>query len=73
MGFDFLLQGIFPTQGSSPSLLHRQADFFFFTTEPLGKPLTGIIVYNLGDRISSPNCRSKAIGGKSIGLSMSVF
>ena len=26
MGFHFLLQGIFPTQGSKSALLHRQAD-----------------------------------------------
>ena len=29
VGCHFLLQGIFPTQGSNPSLLHCQADFFF--------------------------------------------
>ena len=32
-GLPFLLQGIFPTQGSNPHLLHLlnwQADFFFF-------------------------------------------
>ena len=35
----FLLQRIFQTRGSNPSLLHRQADvfFFFFTTELFGK------------------------------------
>ena len=59
MGFHFLLQEIFPTQGSNQSLLHWQADIFF-TTEPLGKPLTDIIGYNLGGRISSPNCRLNA-------------
>ena len=41
-GCHFLLQGIFPTQGSNLSLLcflHRQVDFFFFlTTVPPGKP-----------------------------------
>ena len=31
-----LLQGIFPTQGSNPRLLHWQGGFF--TTEPPGKP-----------------------------------
>ena len=31
----FLLQGVFPTQGSNPCLLHWQADSF--TTEPPGK------------------------------------
>ena len=35
MGGHFLLQGIFPTQGSNPHLLHWQADSF--TTEPPGK------------------------------------
>ena len=41
VGCHFLLQGIFPTQGSNLSLLLWQADFFFFffnffTTEPPG-------------------------------------
>ena len=37
----FLLQGIFPTQGSNPGLLHcRQIFFFFLPSEPLGKPAT---------------------------------
>jgi len=43
VGFHFLLQGIFPTQASNPSLLwflQRQIDFFFSTTEPSGKPAT---------------------------------
>ena len=43
VGFHFLLQGIFPTQASNPSLLwflQRQIDFFFSTTEPSGKPTT---------------------------------
>ena len=35
-GLDFLLQQIFPPQGSNLSLLHWQADFF--TTESWGKP-----------------------------------
>ena len=35
-GCHFLLQGIVPTQGSNPCLLHWQADSF--TTEPPGKP-----------------------------------
>ena len=42
MGCHFLLQGIFPTQGANPCLqclLHWQAGFFFFTTEPPGKPI----------------------------------
>ena len=42
VGCHSLLQGIFPTQGSNPGLLHWQADvyfFFLFTTEPPGKPL----------------------------------
>ena len=30
VGCQFLLQGIFPTQGSNLCLLHWQADFFFF-------------------------------------------
>ena len=36
MGSHSLLQGILPTQGSSPSLLHCAGGFF--TTEPPGKP-----------------------------------
>ena len=36
MGSHSLLQGVFPTQGSNPCLLHWQADSF--TTEPPGKP-----------------------------------
>ena len=36
MGYHFLLQGIFQTQGSNPCLLHLAGGFF--TTEPLGKP-----------------------------------
>ena len=35
-GCHFLLQGIFPTQGSNPPFLHWQADSS--TTEPPGKP-----------------------------------
>ena len=33
-GFHFLLQGIFPTQGSNPGLLQADA----LTSEPPGKP-----------------------------------
>ena len=35
-GCHFLLQGIFPTQGFNPRVLHWQADSF--TAEPSGKP-----------------------------------
>ena len=35
VGCHFLLQGVFPTQGSNPRLLHCR---WFFTTEPPGKP-----------------------------------
>ena len=38
MGCHALLQGIFPTQGSNPCLLHWQEDAI--TTEPPGKPWT---------------------------------
>ena len=48
MGCHFLLQGIFPTQGSNPHLLHWQADSF--TTEPPGKP--GGCIYTMA--ISKP-------------------
>ena len=37
VGYHALLQGIFPTQGLNPRLLHWQADSF--TTEPPGKLL----------------------------------
>ena len=40
-GLPFPLQGIFLAQGLNPHLLcllHWQVDFFFFTTEPSGKP-----------------------------------
>ena len=37
----FLLQGIFPTPGLNPHVLHLQADFFNF--EPPGKP-SGILL-----------------------------
>ena len=37
VGCQFLLQGIFLTQGSNPRLLHWQG---FFTTEPPGKSVT---------------------------------
>ena len=40
VGSHALLQGILPTQGSNLHLLHgRWIFFFFFTTEPPGKPL----------------------------------
>ena len=38
VGYHFLLQGIFPTQGSNLHLLHRQVDS---TTEPPGKACGG--------------------------------
>ena len=46
-GYHFLLQGIFPTQGSSPRLLSRThiADGFF-TTEPLGKRFGHLSINN---------------------------
>ena len=33
-----MAHGILPDQGLNPCLLNWQADFFFFTTEPPGKP-----------------------------------
>ena len=42
MGYHFLLQGIFPTQGSNPGLLHWQADSL--PSEPPGKPLKTQVV-----------------------------
>ena len=38
VGCCFLLQGIFPTQGSNPPLLSPALTGGFFTTEPPGKP-----------------------------------
>ena len=38
LGCHFLLQGIFPTQGSNPNLLHQQADSL--PLSHLGSPLT---------------------------------
>ena len=45
VGCHFLLQRIFPTQGSNPCIAGR-----FFTTEPLGKPVeinTTLLTYRL--------------------------
>ena len=47
------LQGLFPTQESNPGLLHLQADFFFLTTEALGKPHAFWNSY-LGEGVSVP-------------------
>ena len=41
MGHYFLLQGVFPTQGSNPCLRISCPALRFSTTEPLGKPLLG--------------------------------
>ena len=38
VGCHFLIQGIFPTQGVNPYLLHLCIAGGFFTTEPLGIP-----------------------------------
>ena len=38
VGYNFLLQGIFSTQGSNQCLLHWQVDYFF-NTEPPEKPI----------------------------------
>ena len=37
-GLHFLLQGIFPTQGSKPRLVSSALAGRFLTTAPLGKP-----------------------------------
>ena len=42
VGYHFLLQRIFPTQGWNPCLLHGQADSF--TIEPAGKSLSKYII-----------------------------
>ena len=39
LGCHFLLQGVFPTQGSNQNLLHPLTAGRFFTTELSGKPL----------------------------------
>ena len=44
VGFCFLLQGIFWTQGSSLHLLHWQADSLL--SEPLGKPYLNEVSIN---------------------------
>ena len=42
VGCRFLLQGIFPTQGSNPGLPHcRQTQADAVTSEPPGKPVSG--------------------------------
>ena len=46
VGCHFLLQGIFPTQGSNPCLLHWQVDSFLLSH--LGSPILGI-GYKNGD------------------------
>ena len=38
MGCHFLLQGIFPTEGSNPGLPHCRQKLFFLTSAPPGKP-----------------------------------
>ena len=51
MGYHFLLQEIFLTQGLNQHLLHWQVFFvclfvcLFFTTEPLGKPTWEAVMY----------------------------
>ena len=45
MGYHALLQGIFPTQGSNPSLMSPALAGGFFTTEPPGKPLLMHVYY----------------------------
>ena len=44
VGCHFLLQGIFPTQGLNPGLLHCKQIFFFFFLpfEPPGKPYINV-------------------------------
>ena len=56
VGCHFFLQGIFPDQGSNPSLLHWQAVFlfFFFTTEPPGKLAPGITELDKQEKTFEP-------------------
>ena len=50
----FLLQGIFPTQGSNPTLLHWQADSMLLSH--LGSPLkVNYVGAKVLDRITSPD------------------
>ena len=49
VGCHFLLQGIFLTQGSNPSLLHWQVDSLLLSHQ--GSPLKLITTYNYGDNI----------------------
>ena len=46
VGGHFLFQGLFPSHGLNPSLLHWQA-FFFLTTEPPGKPILSLPAWKL--------------------------
>ena len=46
MGFHFLLQGTFSTQGWNLALLHRQAGSL--SLAPPGKPLVHLVSYILG-------------------------
>ena len=43
VGYHFLLQGIFLTQGSNPRLLHWQADSL--PLSHLGSPIQGLLAY----------------------------
>ena len=61
----FLLQRIFPTQGLNLKPPALQADFFFFTTEPPGKPQ--LLVYR---QIQVFSCRN---GGTRLQSQAGVF
>jgi len=42
VGYHFLLQGIFPTQGSNSGLLSPALAGRFFTSGPPGKPINNV-------------------------------
>ena len=44
VGYHFLLQGFFQTQGSNPSLLSLALAGKFFSTEPTGKPFSIFLI-----------------------------
>ena len=64
MGYQALLQGIFPIQGSNPGVLHWQADFFFFLPPGhLGNPLLFVVRIkgdHLGDALET-GCGTKSV------------
>ena len=63
----FLFQGIFLIQGLNLCLLHWQADFFFFTTEP-PIPLTKYLKENVEENSLLPFCKALHAILKNLGI-----